>query len=69
VALLVAFYGAFDEVHQLFVPGREGSLGDLGADISGGVISAVWFVKRERVVPVGAGAEEDAESFGVQGPC
>jgi len=35
VALTV---GIFDEVHQLFVPGREGSVGDVALDMAGIVI-------------------------------
>ena len=46
VTLLVAVYGGFDEVHQLFVPGREASLGDLAADTVGGFIAGIFFWKR-----------------------
>ena len=32
---IAASYGVFDEVHQLFVPGRSGDLYDWFADVSG----------------------------------
>ena len=34
ITLMVAVYGGLDESHQMFVPGREASLGDLAADIA-----------------------------------
>ena len=46
VTLMVAGYGGFDEIHQLFVPGREASLGDLAADTAGGFLAAVIFWKK-----------------------
>lgn len=36
--VLVALYGLTDEFHQFFVPGREASFWDWGADVLGGVI-------------------------------
>lgn len=33
---LVMFYGVTDELHQLYVPGREASFGDVVADVIGG---------------------------------
>jgi VanZ family protein len=47
ITLMVALYGAFDEIHQLFVKGREASLGDLAADTAGGLVAAVLFWKRQ----------------------
>ena len=46
-ALAIAFgvaYGASDEVHQMFVPGRSAEVADLAADASGIVIgtAACW---------------------------
>jgi VanZ family protein len=37
-------YGVFDEVHQLFVPGRSGDIADWFADVTGAVIGigACW---------------------------
>jgi len=42
--LIAAGYGVFDEVHQLFVPGRSGDVFDWFADASGAVvgIAACW---------------------------
>jgi VanZ family protein len=42
--LIAAGYGIFDEVHQLFVPGRSGDVFDWFADASGSVvgIAACW---------------------------
>jgi VanZ family protein len=45
LALVIAGgYGVFDEIHQLFVPGRSGDLFDWFADVSGAVlgIGACW---------------------------
>lgn len=39
--LLTALYGASDEVHQLFVPGREASVADLVADVSGALFATI----------------------------
>ena len=36
VTIIVAVYGASDEVHQMFVPGRDASLADLFFDTLGG---------------------------------
>lgn len=45
VPFLVSFYGATDEIHQYFVPGRDCSLGDWLADTAGGTAAAVaWFL-------------------------
>ncbi|MGQ9455412.1 MAG: VanZ family protein [Armatimonadota bacterium] len=42
VAILVAsFYGAFDEFHQLFVPGRECSLSDWHCDSAGAAMASM----------------------------
>jgi len=46
VILIVAGYGLFDEGHQYFVPGRDSSLGDVGADIVGGFLAALVFLRR-----------------------
>ena len=41
VTIAVAAYGATDELHQMFVPGRNASLFDLLFDTAGGFISAL----------------------------
>lgn len=40
-AALAIAYGATDELHQAFVPGRVASWADLGADAIGAVLAAV----------------------------
>jgi VanZ family protein len=56
-ALVAAIYGASDELHQAFVPGRTSELLDLAADSSGGLLGAfvlgpmlwrAWARRRER---------------------
>jgi len=41
ITAMVAAYGAFDEIHQSFVPARDASLADFAADTIGGFVSAV----------------------------
>ena len=46
--LFVALYAATDEIHQLFVPNREGKIGDVIIDTTGAVlgICLLWFIGR-----------------------
>lgn len=44
-ALLAAAYGATDELHQLFVPGRSAEWLDLLADAVGAVLGASLYVQ------------------------
>lgn len=47
VALLFSFvYAVSDEVHQLFVPGRAASLGDVGIDILGIMLAGMLYFIR-----------------------
>jgi VanZ family protein len=41
VAMLTGLYGLLDEYHQSFVPGRNPALGDVLADLAGGLLGAV----------------------------
>ncbi|MCK4754601.1 MAG: VanZ family protein [Calditrichia bacterium] len=43
--LICIIYGALDETHQYFVPGRHASWGDWIADILG-IVIMVWIYKR-----------------------
>ncbi len=43
--LLSAWFGAFDEVHQAFVPGREAGIGDWWFDALGAALGA-WLALR-----------------------
>ncbi len=35
------FYGVFDEYHQSFVPGRDSSVGDICADVTGSILACL----------------------------
>lgn len=50
VVLFCLAYGAFDEWHQSFIPGRIASGADMAADVGGGVLAVVgnWGWKRWR---------------------
>ncbi len=39
-----SIYGLSDEIHQYFVPARQASLADIGADICGSIVG-VWVVR------------------------
>lgn len=49
--LVVIAYGASDEFHQSFVPGRQVSAWDLLADSLGGLFGA-WLIYRGRAAPI-----------------
>lgn len=48
--VLCVLYAISDEVHQVFVPGRVGSLRDVSIDGIGSVLGAVGFVIRRRKI-------------------
>jgi VanZ family protein len=48
--LFCLVYGITDELHQVFVPGRDASTGDLIADVSGAAVTIVfWLLLRHRL--------------------
>ena len=46
VAGVAALYGLSDEFHQMYVPGRDASVGDLVADALGGLAGAMLLRQR-----------------------
>lgn len=48
IFLFVAMNGFLDEFHQIFVPGREASMGDAAADLAGGAVALIWALHREK---------------------
>ena len=49
--VLAGIYGLLDEYHQSFVPGRDPALGDVVADVAGGLLGAllVYLLARRSV--------------------
>jgi VanZ family protein len=55
VVSLVGLYGALDEIHQYFVPGRHADLLDVLADVCGGLLGAgLMFLLLRRYSPTAA---------------
>jgi VanZ family protein len=54
--LLVALYAASDELHQTFVPSRDGCVRDVAIDTSGAIlgIGAIWLFRKFRRNPTAA---------------
>ena len=52
-ASLAGTYGLLDEYHQSFVPGRDPALGDVVADVAGGLLGAllVYLLARRSARP------------------
>jgi VanZ family protein len=51
--MIASLYGASDELHQAFVPGRNADPADWVADTAGAVIAvllAAWLVRRHRAL-------------------
>ena len=46
ITILCAVYGITDEVHQMYVPGRDATLVDWVADVVGGFLGAFLFYRR-----------------------
>lgn len=51
--LFASLYGLSDEIHQLFVPGRDGSVADFVADCVGAIgfilLQRFWFLNRGKL--------------------
>jgi len=67
--LFTSFYGATDEIHQLFVQGRYASVIDWVFDVAGGFIGIVWVclwrkVYRLRIADYGLRIEGKKKSDG-----
>lgn len=45
---LCFLYGASDEVHQAFVPGRNPSFMDLGADVLGSSLGIITYTRKRQ---------------------
>ncbi|MEJ2726297.1 MAG: VanZ family protein, partial [Deltaproteobacteria bacterium] len=50
IILVVIGYGALDEAHQYFVPGRDTSVMDLTADAVGGFFAAIVWIGLRRAL-------------------
>jgi hypothetical protein len=59
---VVAVYAAADEVHQLFVPGRVGSLRDVLTDVAGGLTAQAWAWRRASQEPLPNALEKDMKA-------
>lgn len=55
--LFVTFYGLFDEIHQIFIPGRSFDWWDLVADSIGSIVG-IWIAK----IIIGLNETEDVNS-------
>lgn len=44
--IFCAIFGAGDEIHQLFIPGRTESIGDFTADLTGSILALIVFYFR-----------------------
>ncbi|WP_318636146.1 VanZ family protein [Deinococcus detaillensis] len=49
--VLAAWFGAFDEVHQAFVPGREAGISDWWFDLLGAALGSRLTLGRVRALP------------------
>ena len=43
--LITVGFALFDEIHQIFIPGRFGDIADAAADIAGIIVAQIVFVK------------------------
>ena len=43
--LITVGFALFDEIHQIFIPGRVGDIADAAADIAGIIVAQIVFVK------------------------
>jgi VanZ family protein len=50
---IAALYGIGDEIHQLYVPGREASMADVAADFAGAALGGALLAALSAMSPAG----------------
>lgn len=47
--IICVLYAMSDEIHQLFVPGRSGEIGDVGIDASGALLGILLYILLQKI--------------------